>query len=150
MTSSKFSRQPVVQQPPPVCRSKPKPIPPTPPPPPPHTKLWITATWNGIDNNGDWRDLEITAKYAEDYPSPDGEYMLAAAFAEGFFISTINRHAHYPPWELQYEWTAPTWFVVVYGNFEFPPEPPVDIGPKDAAETIPAGQDSTFRIFTTA
>ncbi len=43
MTSSKFSRRPVVQQPPPVCRSKKIPIIPIVPPPPPWPPLTLNA-----------------------------------------------------------------------------------------------------------
>lgn len=147
--SSKFSRRPVIQQPPPVCKSLKKKIqiifPPPPPPAP--TELWITGTWTDRCSDGTFRTLNTTAKFVEPYPAPGGEYSFQVFFGEGTFRGRTYLSTPFE-WNLMYMWDTQNWTATGFGYYEIPKSGPVDSGTQPAEHTDPLGRTSTFRIFS--
>lgn len=149
MVSSKFSRHPVIQQPPPVCRSKPKPIPPI--PPPPHTRLWLHATWAGICTDWVYREFDEIIEFDESIPHEDRNYNASREANDiGYDFKTSILWPGFEPSKLTFEWNTETWRAIGYADINLPEEPPVDIGPYPVNSTFPIGQAGTFHIYTSA
>jgi len=148
MVSSKFSRRPIVQQPPPVCRSKPKPI--VIIPPPPHNTLWIHATWAGECTDGIYRELDEVIRYNETFPQdpPTSQYEATRADERPFFSTNIF-HPDSEPYQLWFGWQGATWNAAAWAFLDLPGGPPVDIGPNNADLTGPRDRTATFHIYTT-
>ena len=147
MASSKFSRRPRIQQPPPVCRSGKIPIPPTPPPPEIDNVLKIDVTWEGYDSLNIWRELAETVTLAPAY-DPDGAiYSYDRPGADPWLTiwmaigpSGVNGY---------YEWGGdPGWNALANAVTEITYENPMDTGILPASETMPPGAISTFRLYT--
>lgn len=147
MVSSKFSRRPVVQQPPPVCKSKLPP--PIPVPPPPQTHLWLHATWAGECTDSIYRELEEIIEYDEAFPQipPTDQYYAARTDIRPFFATNIF-HPDSFPYQLWFGWQGTTWNAGAWAYLELPAESPVDIGPSPADFTIPSGKTATYHIYT--
>ncbi len=147
MVSSKFSRRPVVQQPPPVCKSKKIPIIPIPPPPP--TRLWLHATWAGLCTDAVYRELDELIEYNEAFPQipPTSQYYADRTDVRPFFATNIF-HPDSLPYQLYFGWQGTTWNVAAWAYLTLPAAAPVDIGPSPADYTVPNSQAATFHIYT--
>ncbi len=170
MVSSKFSRRPVVQQPPPVCKSKKVPI-----IPPTHGgTIHATATYDGLTMHGHDVHFEENVDLEPDMYSTQYSYFdpifnpqhvhfdkIVDPQAEphpslklsspGLFRITFGTigpqlYTGYFWWLLPLGDTARADFDVV----EIPDAPPVDTGIMTADSTTPTGQSATCRLYTSA
>jgi hypothetical protein len=147
MASSKFSRHPRVQQPPPVCKSGKIPIPLIPPPPHIPNSLWIVATWSGVCTDGIERQLQTTRKFPQAYPAPDGLYDYVG---EGWppDFRAIVPSLDTPPYTIAFNFQGPGWYANAYSYATVPPGGEYDTGVLAADETWPLGQTATFRLYS--
>ena len=147
MVSSKFSRRPVVQQPPPVCKSKLPPPIPVPPPPPPHDRLWLTATWSGICDDSVFRSFSETIEFIEPFPDPSRRYNAFRPAPPHTFQASILWPG-FEPSKLTFEWSTGTWRAIGYADIILPQVPPVDIGPEPILSSFPIGATGTWHVYT--
>ncbi len=147
MVSSKFSRRPMIQQPPPVCKTKKFPIIPIPPPPPPHNRLWLTATWAGICSDFVYRSFSETIEFIEVFPDPGRNYNADRTGPPNDFKTSILWPG-FEPSKLSFEWHTATWRAIGYADVVLPQVPPVDIGPEPILTSFPLGAAGTWHIYT--
>jgi hypothetical protein len=147
MASSKFSRRPRIQQPPPVCRSKmPLPFPPF-IPSPVHTELWIDATWEGECTDGIYRSLTATALLVPAYPADPPDYFYESPPPPPTLRVYIPDPEKGAGW-ISFIWSTGTWFCIGYGEATIPTSGTYDTGIVNCYETFPAGKSATFRLYT--
>ena len=144
MVSSKFSRRPRIQQPPPVCKSKKLIIT---PPPGMDNELWLEGHWQGLCSDSVYRDLSFTIKFPEAFPRWDGAYYTVQFFDDIEIIGAVH-DTRWPSPYVTWQWTGALWYASGVKFIDVPQTPPVNIGPMPADTTVPADQTSNFHLYT--
>jgi len=139
--SSKFSRRHVIQQPPPVCRSKPKPLP---LPPPSNPIVKFVFAWNGLCSDYVERSMSYTVALEPNRPAE--AYVFHDSIGENYVLVTCWREDG-DTYGVSAQILGSTWYANAYGHVPIPDVATFDSGEIPAESTLPPDQSATFRVY---